>query len=291
MSDIGSDGVLAGVKELTPVQKTLAHGLVFLILFGGWEFGARAGYVNELIMPAPTSIAYRLYEMFFVTGSIYWHYIVTMYEATMGFIIGVGIGMGLAITAAISPVFRRYWAPYAVVFNVTPGIAVTPFIIAWFGFGWSSKIALAALVCFFPPFINTLTGLLNIDKDATELFRSLGSTKKQYFQKCQIPSALPIIIAGLKLAMTGALIGTIVAQFFSASEGVGILMQRFAFRLNMDGSFAALIVMSLMGLSLFTLMEYMDYKVLYWRRHSRMEEVGAKRKRKWMKEMGDMSQA
>ena len=183
MSDIGSDGVLAGVKELTPVQKTLAHGLVFLILFGGWELGARLGYVNELIMPAPTSIAYRLYEMFFVTGSIYWHYIITMYEATMGFIIGVSIGMGLAITAAISPVFRRYWAPYAVVFNVTPGIAVTPFIIAWFGFGWSSKIALAALVCFFPPFINTLTGLLNIDKDATELFRSLGSTKKQYFQK------------------------------------------------------------------------------------------------------------
>ena len=75
--------------------------------------------------------------------------------------------------------------------------------------------------------------------------------------------------------------GTVVAQFFSASEGVGILMQRFAFRLNMDGSFAALIVMSLMGLSLFTLMEYMDYKVIYWRRHSRMEEVSAKRKSKW----------
>jgi NitT/TauT family transport system permease protein len=199
----------------------------------------------------------------------------------MGFIIGVSIGMGLAISAAISPVFRRYWAPYAVVFNVTPGIAVTPFIIAWFGFGYSSKIALAALVCFFPPFINTLTGLLHIDKDATELFRSLGATKRQYFLKCQIPTATPIIIAGLKLAMTGALIGTVVAQFFSASEGVGILMQRFAFRLNMDGSFAALIVMSLMGLSLFTLMEYMDYKVIYWRRHSRMEEVSAKRKRKW----------
>ena len=164
MSDIGSDGVLAGVKELSPIQKLGMHGLVFLIIFGGWEVGARLGYVNELILPAPTSIAYRLYEMFFVTGSIYWHYIITMYEATMGFIIGVSIGMGLAITAAISPVFRRYWAPYAVVFNVTPGIAVTPFIIAWFGFGWSSKIALAALVCFFPPFINTLTGLLHIDK-------------------------------------------------------------------------------------------------------------------------------
>ena len=163
MSDIGSDGVLAGVKELSPLKKLAMHLTVFIVLFGGWELGSRLGHVNELIMPAPTSIAYRLYEMFFVTGSIYWHYIITMYEAIMGFIIGVSIGMGLAISAAISPVFRRYWAPYAVVFNVTPGIAVTPFIIAWFGFGYSSKIALAALVCFFPPFINTLTGLLHID--------------------------------------------------------------------------------------------------------------------------------
>ncbi|MDC3272580.1 ABC transporter permease [Hyphomicrobiales bacterium] len=281
MSDVSSDGILKGVKELSLVHKLSMHLGVFVILIGGWELGSRLGYVNELIMPPPTAIGYRLYEMFFITGSIYWHYFVTMFEAVCGFIIGVSIGLSLAITSAISPVFRRYWAPYAIVFNVTPGIAVTPFIIAWFGFGWSSKIALAALVCFFPPFINTLTGLLYIDKDATELFRSLGANRKQYFWKLQIPSALPIIIAGLKLAMTGALIGAIVAEFFSASEGVGILMQRFAFRLNMDGSFAALIVMSLMGLSLFTLMEYMDVKVLFWRRHSRMEEVSKKRKAKW----------
>tara|TARA_B110000305_G_C19458647_1_gene652683 strand:- start:81 stop:935 length:855 start_codon:yes stop_codon:yes gene_type:complete len=281
MSDVSSDGVLKGVKELSLATKLGMHLGTFIVIIGGWELGSRLGYVNELIMPPPSSIAARLYEMFFITGSIYYHYFVTMFEAVCGFIIGVSIGLSLAIASAISPVFRRYWAPYAVVFNVTPGIAVTPFIIAWFGFGWSSKIALAALVCFFPPFINTLTGLLFIDKDATELFRSLGANKKQYFWKLQIPSALPIIMAGLKLAMTGALIGAIVAEFFSASEGVGILMQRFAFRLNMDGSFAALIVMSLMGLSLFTLMEYLDVKILFWRRHSRMEEVSKKRKAKW----------
>jgi NitT/TauT family transport system permease protein len=281
MSDVSSDGVLKGIRELSLATRLGMHLGTFIVIIGGWELGSRLGLVNELIMPPPSSIVARLYEMFFITGDIYYHYFVTMFEAVCGFIIGVSIGLSLAIASAISPVFRRYWAPYAVVFNVTPGIAVTPFIIAWFGFGWSSKIALAALVCFFPPFINTLTGLLFIDKDATELFRSLGANKKQYFWKLQIPSALPIIMAGLKLAMTGALIGSIVAEFFSASEGVGILMQRFAFRLNMDGSFAALIVMSLMGLSLFTLMEYLDVKILFWRRHSRMEEVSKKRKAKW----------
>jgi len=266
----------------TPFAKRLTlHALTFFILVGGWELASYLGYLNELIMPPPSWIAYRLYEMFFETGIIYWHFFVTMFEATCGFFIGVSIGLSLAITAAISPVFRRYWSPYAVVFNVTPGIAVAPFIIAWFGFGWSSKIALAALNAFFPVFINVLTGLLYIDKDMTELFNSLRASRRQYFWKLQIPSSLPITIAGLKISMTAALIGAVVAEFFSATEGVGILMQRFAFRLNMDGAFASLVNMSLMGLTLFTLMEFMDYKVLFWRRHSRMEQVSRKRKAAW----------
>ena len=281
VDDTNIDEILESEFKTPYAQRMMIHTLTFLVLIGGWELASFLGYLNELIMPPPTWIAYQLYDMFFVSGLIYWHFFVTMFEAVVGFICGVSIGLTLAVTAAISPVFRRYWAPYAVVFNVTPGIAVTPFIIAWFGFGWSSKIALAALVCFFPPFINTLTGLLHIDKDMTELFTSLGANKRQYFWKLQVWSAMPIIIAGLKLAMTGALIGAVVAQFFSATEGVGILMQRFAFRLNMDGAFASLVVMSLMGLTLFSLMEYMDYKVLFWRRHSRMEQVSNKRRAAW----------
>jgi NitT/TauT family transport system permease protein len=281
IDDTNIDEILESEFKTPYAQRMMLHTLTFLVLIGGWELASYLGYLNELIMPPPSWIAYRLYEMFFVSGVIYWHFFVTMLEATLGFIIGVSIGLTLAITAAISPVFRRYWAPYAVVFNVTPGIALAPFIIAWFGFGWSSKIALAALNAFFPVFINVLTGLLFVDKDMTELFNSLRANRRQYFWKLQIPSSLPITIAGLKLGMTTALIGAIVAEFFSATEGVGILMQRFAFRLNMDGAFATLINMSLMGLTLFTIMEYMDYKVLFWRRHKRMEEVSAKRKARW----------
>lgn len=139
-------------------------------------------------------------------------------------------------------------------------------VIAWFGFGWDSKIAVAALVCFFAPFLNTLTGLLQPNPDADELFRILGASKRQYFWKLQLPRAMPTIIAGLKLAITSALIGAIVAEFASASEGIGILMQRFAFRLDSAASLATLVSMSLMGLMLFTLMEFVDNRVVY-RRH------------------------
>lgn len=286
MVDIAS---IAGAEARTDLAETgvkriLMHILIFIIIIGGWELAGVFNQLNDLLLPAPSKIGAKFFDMWFVTGRIYWHFFVTMFEATAGFFIGVSIGLSLAITAAISPTFRRYIAPYAVAFNVTPGIAVTPLIIVWFGFGWSSKIALATLVCFFAPFINTLTGLLNVDEEASELFRSMRANRTQFFWKLQLPSSLPLVIAGLKLALTGALLGAIVAEFFSASEGVGILMQRFSFKLDIGSALGTLLSMSLMGLLFFTIMEMLDYRVLYWKRDSRMQAISKRRKANWYKD-------
>lgn len=278
----------AGVEARTELAETgwkrlAMHLLVFAIIVGSWEVAGVFNQLNDLLLPAPSVIIAKFINMWLPTwlggtGRIYYHFFLTMYEATAGFFIGVSIGTSLAVTAAIFPTFRRYIAPYAVVFNVTPGIAVAPLIIAWFGFGVSSKIALATLVCFFAPFINTLTGLLHVDEEASELFRSMRANRQQYFMKLQLPSSLPLFIAGLKLALTGALLGAIVAEFFSATAGVGILMQRFAFKLDIGSALATLLSMSLMGLFFFTIMEILDYRVLFWRRDSRMQAVSKKRK-------------
>lgn len=271
------------------LRASVKHIITFGLILGVWEFLGQTGQLNKLILPWPTLIGAQLIDLFFISGKIYFHFYTTLAEALIGFCIGVTIGISLAVSAAFSANFRRYIAPYAVVFNVTPGIAVAPMIIAWFGFGWSSKIALAALVCFFPPFVNTLTALMRTDEDATDLFRSLGASKREYFWKLQLPNAVPLIFAGLKLALTGALLGTIVAEFFSATAGVGILMQRFAFSLQIDGSFAALLTMSLMGLMLFTLMEVLDYRIVFWKRDSRMLAISRKRAARWRSHHGEVS--
>ena len=190
------------MKTVSFLVSFLKYSLSFVLVLALWEAYARYGGLNELFLPRPSKIGAKLYSLFVKVevieqGTIYWHFYATLAQMSIGFVYGITIGTTLAVLAAFNETFRRYIAPYAVVFNVTPGIAVLPLIIAWFGFGWESKIALATLVCFFPPFINTLTGLLHIDKDATELFRSLGATKRQFFWKCQIPTATPIIIAGL----------------------------------------------------------------------------------------------
>ncbi len=283
MTSIASDSSNIGPAELqdTGFKRLGLHILIFIIIIGSWELAGVFNQLNDLLLPAPSKIIVKFVDLWFIKGTIWWHFFVTMFEATAGFFIGVGIGMSLAIAAVISPIFRRYISPYAIAFNVTPGIAVTPLIIAWFGFGWSSKIAMATLVCFFPPFINTLTGLLYTDEDATELFKSMRANKNQYFWKLQLPSAMPLIIAGFKIALTGALIGAVVAEFFSASEGIGILMQRTSFKLDIAGSIATLLSMSLMGLLFFSIMEVLDYKVIFWKRDARMQQISKKRKAAW----------
>jgi NitT/TauT family transport system permease protein len=268
----------AGLAYAT-VRRVLIHLAVFAVIVGVWETASAIGLLNPLILPPPSRIAVAIYNLYVKTGLIYWHFFVTMYEALTGFVIGSAIGLSLAIGGALSATFRRYIAPYAVVFNVTPGIAVTPIIIAWFGFGWNSKIALAALVVFFPVFVNTLSGLLRVDRDKEEMFRSLGATRSQTFFKLLLPDSAPMIMAGFKVAITGALTGTIVAEFASATEGIGVLMQRFTYALDISSSLAVLITMALMGLLLFTLMEILDGVFIFWTRDGRMEAVSARRAR------------
>jgi NitT/TauT family transport system permease protein len=283
MSAVRSDPALVAppAAPLVWPRRLAMHLAIFAVVIGTWELLGVFGRLNDLILPAPSKIAIAFFNLYFISGKIWWHFFVTMFEALAGFAIGVTIGIALAIVAGLNPSFRRYIAPYVVVVQVTPLIAVAPLMIAWFGFGWNSKIAIAALVCFFAPFLNTLTGLLNVDPDSQEMFRSLGAGKRQIFWKLQLPSSVPIIMAGLKTAIALALIGAVVGEFISASEGVGILMQRASYALNIAESIAVLLSMALMGLILYTAMEVVDDRIVFWRRDARMVAMSRKRAAAW----------
>lgn len=263
------------------VRRFLVHGLIFAAVIAIWELASRQGLLNNLILPAPSRIGTSIISLYFIQGTIWWHFFVTLCESLAGFVIGSGVGMLLAIAAALNPKFRRYIAPYVVIVQVTPLLAVAPVLIAWFGFGWASKIAIASLICFFPPFVNALTGLLAADPDKMEMFRSLGASKRQIFWKLMLPGSIPIIMAGLKTAMALALIGAVVGEFISASEGVGILMQRASFALNIAQSFAVLLSMSLLGLLLFGAMEFVDTRIVFWRHDKGLARLSKRRAARW----------
>jgi len=272
---------IAASDRSVALGRIARHLLLFLCVIGVWEFASYYQFVDPLILPRPTAIFTALVRMLIYQGTVWFHLGVTLWEAVAGFIIGSAIGIALAIAAGLSEPFRRYISPYIIALQVTPRIALAPIVIAWLGFGMMPKIAIGALICFFPPFINTLTGLLNIDEDAHEMFRSLGAKKRQIFFSLMLPNAMPIIMAGLKTAISLALIGAIVGEFISASEGMGVLMQRYTFALNMASSFAVLVILTVMGYALFFLMEIADTRLVFWKHDGRMAAMSRKRAKAW----------
>lgn len=273
-------------KWLWRLGRLLPHLVLFSALILIWEMMVRTGVVTSIMIPKPSAIGTAIVDLYFVKGTIWPHFFITLTEAVVGFLIGAGFAIALAVGSSLSDPFKRYVSPYAIVLNVTPGIALTPIIIAWFGFGMGSKMALAAVISFFPIFVNTLTGLTQPDDEREELFRSLGASHTQVFWKLRVPSALPMMFAGLKIGLTTALIGAVVAEFAQATEGVGVLMNRFSFQLNMGASIATLLSMTLIGLILFYSMEFLDDRTIFWRREERRAAASRARARAWERRKG-----
>jgi NitT/TauT family transport system permease protein len=259
------------------------HLAIFVAIIAVWEIAARAGWLDELTSPRPSAIVESIILIYIEQKNVYWHFFVTLVEALAGFVIGAAAGVILAILAALYEPFRRYIQPYVLVPQVTPRVALTPILIAWLGFGWSPKIAIAALICFFPPFVNTVTGMLGVDEEASEMLRSMGASKRQIFWKLQLPNAMPVIMAGLKTAMSLALAGAIVGEFLSANQGMAVLIHRYTSSLNMASSFAILLSLTLMGFVFFKIAEFADSHIVFWKHDERLAKVSRKRAAQWLK--------
>jgi NitT/TauT family transport system permease protein len=235
-----------------------------LVLLGIWQWLSKSGTVNEIILPAPTDIAAALVRI--VQESFFWDAAwVTAQEALIGFAAGVAVALVLGTLIGLFRFFSLAFYPLVVVFQIMPRVALAPVFLTWFGFGISSKIVMAATICFFPVLVNTILGLQGVSKDARALMRSFGASKWEEYRKLMLPSSLPAIFASLKVAITLALIGAIVAEFLGASEGMGVLLREFSFQLLIPESFAVLIALSMMGMVFFGLAVLLESRLIFWR--------------------------
>jgi NitT/TauT family transport system permease protein len=238
--------------------------IVTLVLLGIWEFVSSTGMVDEIILPAPSSIAQAGADI--VQESFFWNATwVTTQEALIGFGAGVLIAW---ILGTLIGLFRRFSLavyPPVVAFQIMPRVALAPVFLTWFGFGITSKIVMAATICFFPVLVNTILGMQGVSRDARALMRSLGASKWEEYRKLLLPASLPAIFASLKVAIALALIGAIVAEFLGASEGMGVLLREFSFQLQIAESFAVLVALSLLGLVLYGLAALLESRLIFWR--------------------------
>ncbi|MBT5296054.1 MAG: ABC transporter permease [Octadecabacter sp.] len=259
-------------------KRILRHAGIFLTLILMWEFGSRIGWLDPLFYPRPSNIMRSFWLIYFQNGNVWYHLYATMSLVFLGWIGGSILGIGLGSLVGFNSVLRRFLKPYVIVLEATPRIAVAPLLIAALGFGASSKIAIIVLVCFFAPFINTLSGVMNVDEDRLELFRSMRASKMQVLRKLVLPDAVPIIMAGERLALTAALSGALVAEFIQRDEGIGSLILVYTRNLNMASAFACIFTLTILGFLIFKGMEKIDFYVAFWKYEGGRERVSAKRR-------------
>ncbi len=239
----------------------------FVVLVAVWESAVAYFAIPVYILPAPSRIwaAIAADPM----GLVY-HSSLTLFEAVAGFIIGSVLGALLGIVFAYSRFVARSLMPYIIAANTIPVVAIAPIIILWFGSGIASKIAVTAFLSFFPLALNMMKGLQSYDRTVMDVFHVSAATPLQRFFKMRLPSALPYVFVGLKLNVTFAVIGAIVAEFVQADRGLGFVIMTTYRTLAMPRLWAAMLASALIGIVFFALVALVERLVVPW--HSSMRE-------------------
>lgn len=262
----GFGAVWARWRETGKIATVVWPTIAMIAFIAIWELICQLEIVNPIIVPAASDVADALIDLF-QQGYFWENTWVTVKETLIGFFIGVGGAWVLGTLIGIFRIFRLAFYPLVIAFQIMPRIALAPLFLTWFGFGITSKIVMAATICFFPVLIGVVVGLDNVDKDARSLMRSFGASRWEEYRKLSLPSSLPIIFAGVKTAMTLALIGAIVAEFVGGSEGMGVLIKTFNFQLEVAAGFAVIVALAIIGLILYWITELIENKLVFWRGH------------------------
>jgi NitT/TauT family transport system permease protein len=244
-------------------RSRLVAPILFFGLLASWEILVRALDVPAIVLPAPSDVATALAQDVF-SLSFARNFGVTFTEIIVGFAVGAGLGIALGILIGQSEFLERVLYPYVVAFQTVPKVAIAPIIVIWFGYGLSSKIVITATIAFFPVLANTIVGLRSAPREQIDMLRAYTATEWQIFRMLRLPQALPFIFVGVDVAAVLAVIGAIVGEFVGSKAGLGYLILQKNFTFDMAGVFAILIVLSLVGVGLHTIVMIVQRRVLFW---------------------------
>lgn len=197
------------------------------------------------------------------------HVRATLVETLEGFALAIAIAMPVAVAIAYSRLLEATVYPALVALNAIPKIAIAPLLVIWMGFGQGPKIAMVVLICFFPIVLSTATGLKSTPAEFVDLVRSLAASPLQQFVKVRFPASLPYVFVGLKVAITLAVIGSVVGEFVGATEGLGYVIVASGQNANTSLAFAAIVLLSLLSIVLFYALVLAERLLVPWAAHER----------------------
>lgn len=247
-------------RRLSPLLPLLAIGIAIVV----WEAVARGSGLPAFILPPPSAIAGRLSRSL-TDGSLMRHTLVTLSEVLVGLALGVGAATALGYGLAKSTSLERILSPYIVASQSVPIVAIAPLLVIWFGPGRISKVLICALIVFFPVLINTVVGVRSVPAELYDLMHSLRASKGQIFWKLEFPAAMPVLLGGLKIGATLAVIGAVVGEFVGADQGLGFLINVADGLYDTPLVFVAVITLIAMALTLYALVATLERRLLAWR--------------------------
>lgn len=236
-------------------------GIALLVVL--WQVIVVVTDQPETTLPSPVVVAQSIVE----NAALLWEgTLVTTREILIGFVLAVIAGNLIAVAISLSRFLERLLYPVLVLLNTVPKVAIAPLIIIWFGFGPTTNAILTLVIAIFPVIVNTTLGLQSCGEDYLRLGRAMGGNGLRLFLRIRVPFAMPSIMAGTKLAMTFGTIGAVVGELLAGQAGLGYVAQFSAGQLNTPLTFAAIVVLSALGLVLFYLVVIAEYFILRSRR-------------------------
>ncbi len=235
--------------------------LLAIVIALVWEAVIHLFSISTYILPAPSAVFVSLYENAGALLDATW---VTAMEILLGFVISAVVGIALALFVARFELIGRALYPLIVLFQTVPKVALAPIFILWFGYDLAPKVLLILVIAFFPVTLSMLAGLNSADSGLIALLRSVGASETRILASVRVPTSLPHLMAGLKIALTFSVIGAIVGEFAGSSAGLGYMIQFASTQLETPLVFAALTVVSVIGILFYYLMEYLERFVVPW---------------------------
>lgn len=238
-----------------------------VVLLAAWEALPRVVTLSagtKLFFTTPSQIAGALWTLF-ATGKIWAPLGVSASGFALGLLLGVAAGLPLGVLIGRSRTLNAMLDPFITAFNATPRLVFLPLVMLWFGLGLWSKVVIVFIGALFPILINTYEGVRNADRTLINVVRSFGASEWDVARLVVVPNAMPYIVAGLRLAIGRAVLGVVVAEFFGAEQGVGVMMIRAAGRYQVDVVFSGLIVFAGLSLLMTGMVQILENRLSLWR--------------------------
>ena len=242
--------------------------VLIVVLIALWDLAIILFKIPPYLIPTPASVVHQLVTEW---GRLLQESAKTTLATVGGFGLSILIGIPIAMVIAYSRVVESYVYPLLVFSQSIPKVAIAPLFVVWFGFGIFPKVISAFLLAFFPVVVSTVMGFKSVESDMLDLARSMGASRLQTFFKISLPQAMPAVFSGLKVSITLAVVGAVVGEFVGSNSGIGYVLQVANGNFDLPLMFAALVVLSTIGVLLFLVVDVAERLMIPWHASQRQD--------------------